>query len=168
MFTPRISFTRHQLLLSRNFPLKLPFPYSEHFTFRPVADESGQWAIIMDWTLEMQHAPFAAWKHSLGYLLERFPFHICGHLTSTEPRLLQAIISYSDNIHANPAFVVCSECKTKIEFALQARPIGCGNDRAVAPDFSLHVERRLGRLGDSAADPQWNAQSLPLPRVPLQ
>ena len=159
--TPAISFTYQQLLHSRKAFLSLESPYDEDFTFRLVDDESGQWMIIMDWTFGMQYPPPPAWEGELRHLLENFPVCACPHMRSSEPQVLQAIISYWEDDHANPAFLGCYACNTKVEFTLPTRLIGTGDDWGPAPRVSFHVERRLGKLGESAVDPRWKAQSLP-------
>ncbi|CAD6569048.1 MAG: hypothetical protein ASARMPREDX12_002041 [Alectoria sarmentosa] len=143
--TPGISFTYQQLLHSRNVLLSLKSPYDEDFTFRLVEDKSGQWMIIMDWTFGMQYSPPAAWDGELRHLRENFP----------------AIISYWEDDHANPAIVECYTCDTKVELTIPTRPVDNGDNWAAAPWVSFHAERRLGKLGESAVDPRWKAQSLP-------
>ena len=159
--TPGISFTYQQLLHSRNVLLSLKSPYDEDFTFRLVEDKSGQWMIIMDWTFGMQYSPPPAWDGELRHLRENFPVCGCPHMRSSEPQLLQAIISYWEDDHANPAFVECYTCDTKVELTVPTRPVDNGDDWVAAPWVSFHAERRLGKLGESAVDPRWKAQSLP-------
>lgn len=159
-FAP-ISFSYQQLLNSRNVPLPLEYPYDEGFTFRPVDDESRQWMMVMHWTFPMEFPLPPAWTDGLRHLLEHFPVSACPHLISSEPQLLQSIVSYWDDNHANPAFAECPTCNTKVEFTLPTS-FGGGDNRIAAPDVSFRVERRLGRLGESAVDPRWKAQSLPL------
>ena len=159
--TPGISFTYQQLLHSRNVLLSLKSPYDEDFTFRLVEDKSGQWMIIMDWTFGMQYSPPAAWDGELRHLRENFPVCACPHMRSSEPQLLQAIISYWEDDHANPAIVECYTCDTKVELTIPTRPVDNGDNWAAAPWVSFHAERRLGKLGESAVDPRWKAQSLP-------
>lgn len=158
------SFTYQELLQLRNASVPLPSPYDEAFALRLMEDETGQWVIIMDWNFPMQSPLSRAWKDDLRHLLQNFPVCVCPHLMSSEPQLLQAIISYGDNRYADPAFVVCSTCNTKVDFDLPAGPAGRWDHGAGVPGVSFHVERRLGRLGESAVDPRWKAQSLPRPR----
>lgn len=164
-FMPGISFCYQQLLHSRNAPLPLPVPYDEGFTFRLVENESRQWMIIMNWTCPVQYPRPPAWKDDLRHWLENLPVCTCSHMISSEPQFLQAVTSYWDDGHPTPAFVRCSTCDTKVEFALPTRVVGSRETWAAALGVSFHVERRLGKLGASAVDPRWKAQSLPLSQM---
>lgn len=160
--TPFDYFTYQQLVHSRNVPLPLAFPYDECFTFRPVDDDRGQWMIIMDWFFETRYPPHPV---GLRHLLENFPLCACPHLMSFETQVFEAVISYSDDKDANPAFAMCSTCNTKIEFALPTIPPDNEENWCATTGISFHVERRIGRLGESAVDARWKAQSLPVTQI---
>lgn len=161
--TPGISSTYQELHQRRNIRVRLTSLYDEVITFRPVEDKSGQWTMKM--TVPMQYPNSPAWKDDLRHLLQNFPVCACPHLLSSEPQLLQAISSYDDNRYADQAFVVCDTCNTMVKFTIPARPAGTGFHTAVTSGFEFHIERKLGRLGESAVDPRWKAQSLPPPRT---
>ena len=164
--TPNDSFTYQQLLHSRNALLPLTIPYDTYFTCRPVEDQSGQWMVVMDLMYEMGCLIVRTWilEDDLRQMLESLPAFACPHLSSCEPQVLQAITSYSNDGVANPAFTICSTCNTKVEFSFPARPTTANRSNWATSGVSFHVERRIGKLGVSAVDPRWKAQSLP----PLQ
>ena len=162
--TPGNSFTYQQVLHSRNTLLPLTFPYDYHFKCRPVEDQGGQWMVVMDWVYETECVVPRTWiwEDDLRQMLESVPTFACPHLLSCDPQVLQAITSYRDNRFANPAFTICSTCNTKVEFSIPVRSeTGKSFFDWSTSGVSFHVERRIGRLGESAVDPRWKAQSLP-------
>ena len=165
LFGPGISFTCEQLLRSRNLHLPLPLPYDQGFTFRPVDDDTRQWTILMAWTFPMEYPLPSTWVADLRYLLDSFPVYICPHLTSSEPNLLRAIIAHYKNCLANPPFVICLTCDTKVEFTMPNSQLFTGITWTPTRGVSFRAARRIGKLGESAVDARWKAQSLPLPLI---
>ena len=158
---PGNSFTYRQLLNCRNAPLPLAPPYDDIFTFRPVDGENRQWAIAMDWSFVLQSSLPWTWEVDLKGFLGNFPVMACPHLETHDRQVLEAVVAHWCDRIANPPFATCSACNTKVEFELPAGLGGGGYGWTTELRVSFHVERRVGRLGESAVDPRWKAQSLP-------
>lgn len=141
-------FTYQELVDSRGVKLPLIRPFDQDFNFRPIENQHGQWTIMMNWRISSDK-------------VDCLTVYACPHLTSTEPRVRRALAERNEND------ILCSECNTNLNVHHVAAPAGYKDhwgDELRSIIF-FHVGRKIGRLGVSAVDEDWKAQSQPAPQM---
>ena len=111
--------------------------------------------VIMDRHFGMPYMPPPTLKDDLRYFLDNFTLCSCLQFVSYEPKSLEAVTSYWDEIDDNAVFAVYLICNTKVEFTFLVRPTDSEFDCVLDPCI------RIGRLEESALDLRWKAHSLP-------